>query len=301
VLAEEVCAEGEHFADVESACEADSPHTGSRVRRRRRRTSSKASVGSSVGRREATRPESTSPPFNGESSSTEEGADLIESEREDAHSSSASVKGVRRRRRRAPEGKDLEVREKLLAIDRALALGDWVDAAEDDGQAADGLSRLRQLASSEGGLMDDDVRRRVWPALAGVEASYSGPPIPSQNACEAHPEYQQVVLDVARSLKRFPPGIEESARPELQDQLTRLIVRVLLRRPGLHYYQGYHDVAITFLLVVGEEMGYQIVEKLSASHLKEFMAPNMERTTFWLNYMYPIVSSFAANTYRAGC
>lgn len=93
-----------------------------------------------------------------------------------------------------------------------------------------------------------------------------------------------------RSLKRFPPGIKEEARPELQDQLTRLIVRVLLKHPELHYYQGYHDVAITFLLVVGEEMGYHIMERLSTSHLREFMAPTMEKTTYLLNYMYPIVS-----------
>jgi hypothetical protein len=102
--------------------------------------------------------------------------------------------------------------------------------------------------------------------------------------------YLQVVMDVNRSLKRFPPGIAEDDRPGLQDQLTRLIVRVLLRHPGLHYYQGYHDVAITFLLVVGEVYGYHIMQRLSISHLKEFMAPTMDRTTYLLNYMYPLVS-----------
>ena len=97
-------------------------------------------------------------------------------------------------------------------------------------------------------------------------------------------------MDVARSLKRFPPGIAEEARPGLQDQLTRLIVRVLMRHgPSLHYYQGYHDVAITFLLVVGEEMGYHVMQRLTLTHLKDFMAPTMERTTFLLNYMYPLV------------
>lgn len=101
--------------------------------------------------------------------------------------------------------------------------------------------------------------------------------------------FLQVVLDVNRSLKRFPPGIAEDDRPGLQDQLTRLIIRVLMKHPDLHYYQGYHDVAITFLLVVGEELGFNIVEKLSRSHLKEFMAPTMERTTFRLHFMYPMI------------
>merc|ERR1719187_2390638 len=76
--------------------------------------------------------------------------------------------------------------------------------------------------------------------------------LPGEEELSSHPEYNQVVLDVNRSLKRFPPGIEESERPLLQDQLTRLIVRVMLVQPSLHYYQGYHDVAITFLLVVGQ-------------------------------------------------
>jgi len=98
-----------------------------------------------------------------------------------------------------------------------------------------------------------------------------------------------VVLDVNRSLKRFPPGIEEAERPMLQDQLTRLIVRVLVAQPTLHYYQGYHDVAITFLLVVGEHIGYQIMERLSVSHLSKFMAPSMEQTMSLLQLMYPII------------
>ncbi|XP_023322266.1 TBC1 domain family member 20 [Eurytemora carolleeae] len=97
-----------------------------------------------------------------------------------------------------------------------------------------------------------------------------------------------IVMDVNRSLKRFPPGIGEEERPALQEQLTRLIIRVIMKHPHLHYYQGYHDVAITFLLVVGEELGFQIVERLSVSHLQEFMAPTMEETVSLLQFMYPL-------------
>jgi hypothetical protein len=76
-----------------------------------------------------------------------------------------------------------------------------------------------------------------------------------------------------------------------QDQLTRLIIRVLAKHPDLHYYQGYHDVAITFLLVVGEQLGFQIVEKLSVgAWLREFMLPTMDRTNHLLQFIYPIVS-----------
>ena len=65
--------------------------------------------------------------------------------------------------------------------------------------------------------------------------------------------------------------------------------RVLLNQPSLHYYQGYHDVAITFLLVVGEELAFHIMERLSISHLQQFMAPTMEQTMSLLELMYPLV------------
>ena len=62
----------------------------------------------------------------------------------------------------------------------------------------------------------------------------------------------------------------------------------------LHF--SYHDVAITFLLVVGEQLGFHIVEKLSAKQLKDFMAPTMEKTTYLLHFMYPIVSAITIFT-----
>lgn len=152
-----------------------------------------------------------------------------------------------------------------------------------------GLEMLRELAVSKNGLVNDDMRRRAWPRLANVTGVDLDADLPTQEECEQHPEYNQVVMDVNRSLKRFPPGIAEDDRPGLQDQLTRLIVRVLLKHRTLHYYQGYHDVAITFLLVVGEVLGYHIMQRLSISHLKEFMAPTMDRTTYLLHYMYPLI------------
>lgn len=61
--------------------------------------------------------------------------------------------------------------------------------------------------------------------------------IPSLEELSSHPEYQQVVLDVNRSLKRFPPGIPYEQRVALQDQLTVLILRVIIKHPHLRYYQ----------------------------------------------------------------
>lgn len=55
------------------------------------------------------------------------------------------------------------------------------------------------------------------------------------------------------------------------------------------YFQGYHDVAITFLLVVGEEVAFHVMEILSTNHLVECMQETMEPTQHRLMYLYPII------------
>ncbi|XP_023714729.1 TBC1 domain family member 20 isoform X2 [Cryptotermes secundus] len=168
------------------------------------------------------------------------------------------------------------MREKCSEIEAALS-EDPVDAL-----------KLKTLALSEGGLVNDALRRRVWPQLLGLDTQ-AATELPTHKELEAHAEYHQVVLDVNRSLKRFPPGIPYEQRVALQDQLTRLILRVIIKYPHLQYYQGYHDVAVTFLLVVGEAVAFQIMEKLSTGHLKDCMEPTMDRTSYLLNYIYPLI------------
>lgn len=48
-------------------------------------------------------------------------------------------------------------------------------------------------------------------------------------------------------------------------------------------------MAVTFLLVVGEELAFRIMEKLSTEHLRDCMEPTMEKTSHLLNYIYPLI------------
>lgn len=84
--------------------------------------------------------------------------------------------------------------------------------------------------------LTDDLRRQVWPRLVGIDPN-SVDPAPNLNDLKSHREYNQVILDVNRSLKRFPPGIPYEQRIALQDQLTVLILRVIIKYPHLRYYQ----------------------------------------------------------------
>lgn len=60
----------------------------------------------------------------------------------------------------------------------------------------------------------------------------------------------------------------DEQREGLQEELIDIILRVLKRNPQLHYYQGYHDIVVTFLLVVKEHLATALVEKLSTHHLR---------------------------------
>ncbi|XP_037731577.1 TBC1 domain family member 20 isoform X1 [Drosophila subpulchrella] len=150
------------------------------------------------------------------------------------------------------------------------------------------LDVLVKLSVTPHGLVNDHLRRILWPQLAGVDVN-SLELAPALDKLQLHPEYNQVVLDVNRSLKRFPPGIPYEQRIALQDQLTVMILRVIHKYPNLRYYQGYHDVAVTFLLVVGEEIAYAIMEHLSKTHFSECMQETMEATQRRLMFIWPVI------------
>ena len=47
-----------------------------------------------------------------------------------------------------------------------------------------------------------------------------------------------------------------------------MILRLLSENSNLHYYQGLHDIVITFLLVVGEEIAFAIMNMLVKYHIR---------------------------------
>lgn len=137
------------------------------------------------------------------------------------------------------------------------------------------VAALRRMAISEGGLLTDEIRCQVWPRLLNVPLSVLDQE-PETVERENNKDYNQVLLDVQRSLRRFPPGMPDEQREGLQEELIDIILRVLKRNPQLHYYQGYHDIVVTFLLVLEERLATALVEKLSTHHLRDFMDPTMD-------------------------
>ena len=55
---------------------------------------------------------------------------------------------------------------------------------------------------------------------------------------------------------------------ELQDELTRVILRLLITHKELCYYQGLHDITLTLLLVLGEDVTFAVMNILVQYHLR---------------------------------
>lgn len=175
-----------------------------------------------------------------------------------------------------------EEKEKIVQIENALKM---LSETEDRSSM---LKTWQNFAISKHGLVNDKIRRIVWPLLLDIDPNYTDE-TPSLHEFKNHSEFHQVVLDVNRSLKRFPPGIPYEKRIALQDKLTALIMRIITKYPYLHYYQGYHDVAITFLLVVGDALAFAIMEKLSTNHFLECMGNSLDLTVKRLQSILPLL------------
>lgn len=163
-----------------------------------------------------------------------------------------------------------------------------------------GSTSFRELCFSRGGLLKDEFRRKTWPLI--VAASTSPEKDKNFRKCEEeiiqnHEYYNQVVMDVKRILKRFPPGIDEVIQADLQIKVTHLIIKVLMKNSEMHYYQGFHDVAITLLLVLGEEMSYDILSSLTESHFHLYMRQTMEPAMEILNLVYILIKKKNHNLY----
>ncbi|KAI5293500.1 hypothetical protein KEM52_005476 [Ascosphaera acerosa] len=143
------------------------------------------------------------------------------------------------------------------------------------------VQALVQLATSRGGLLDDDLRRVACMIMAATvnlssievrsDADWRSGPIligcdEQKPTCEEggtrpadwsnwtslppHKDEQQVRLDVDRSFVYYPEGQTELERAHMREELYQLITAVLRRYPSLSYFQGYHDIAQVLLLVL---------------------------------------------------
>ena len=87
-----------------------------------------------------------------------------------------------------------------------------------------------------------------------------------------------------------------------------IILQLLIHHPDIHYYQGLHDIVLTFVLTVGDTLAYAIMDVLVEYHLRyafysnrfsllhkgtvyrDFLDANMTRTRMYIAFLKPLLS-----------
>ncbi|KAL8687707.1 MAG: hypothetical protein Q9218_006195 [Villophora microphyllina] len=155
------------------------------------------------------------------------------------------------------------------------------------------LVTLVELATSKDGLVADSVRRRAWPILLGYYPSKDAEFM--ENATwknlPPHKDEDQVARDVDRSFIYYPKNQSESQLDRRKADLSAVITQVLRTYPILSYFQGYHDIAQVFLLVLGVDDAPDAVSHLSLSRIRDFMLPSLSPSLAHLRLLPAILQA----------
>ncbi|CAK7231949.1 GTPase-activating protein gyp8 [Sporothrix bragantina] len=177
-----------------------------------------------------------------------------------------------------PEPDSPAVAAKKQAIREACVQGDF--------------ARLKQLASSEGGFLTDELRQIAWPVLLGIPAGTDGgidleaassaagispdEDIRAWESLPPHRDEEQVQLDVNRAFVYYPHHASDADEARQKRALSELIVQVLRRYPYLCYFQGFHDICQVFLLVLPPPLRTPTVARLAVLRIRDFMLPTID-------------------------
>ncbi|KAF9881366.1 GTPase-activating protein gyp10 [Colletotrichum karsti] len=161
------------------------------------------------------------------------------------------------------------------------------------------IEGLKELASTKGGFLTDDLRRKAWPILLGLADSedFKGAiatGIDEKNNWKELPRHRdedQVQLDVNRAFIYYPQHQSDSELEKNKSELSDLITEVLRRYPYLCYFQGYHDICQVFLLVLEPPWRARLVSRLSVLRIRDFMLTNLEPTVAQLRLIPDILNA----------
>ncbi|KAF4551918.1 Rab-GTPase-TBC domain-containing protein 2 [Elsinoe fawcettii] len=149
------------------------------------------------------------------------------------------------------------------------------------------LATLGDLATTEGGFIEDEIRRQVWPILLGSDTA----PEPTNDWKERpqHKDESQVALDVNRAFVYYPRNESDTTLATRREALTTLIVSTLRQHPTLSYFQGYHDIAQVLLLVLGLPSALTALPRLTLLKIRDFLLPTLTGTNSQLSLLIPLL------------
>lgn len=142
----------------------------------------------------------------------------------------------------------------------------------------------------QSGLANAQVRRVVWPLLLRVHPVALARLEGAELAAPVHGFEAQVDKDVERSMYLVPQG---PTRAKLRRELRHIIDRVLRAgaAQGLSYFQGFHDVVTTVLLVCrSSQLTECVVQRMAHSHLRPMLEPDLTQVIALLDCLYPLLA-----------
>ena len=149
------------------------------------------------------------------------------------------------------------------------------------------------------GLVNNDIRKKVWPLILNLHSLENAAKKPdgtiSKNlvaiserlatsvdwvslAKKPHKEYNQVNVDVLRSLNTFDVcrRWSQTMKDVKRAQLRRVIMAILNRNPNLCYYQGFHDFVSVFLLTLDENLAFYCANTATNYLISDFLLEGFE-------------------------
>ncbi|CAL5872735.1 uncharacterized protein PFLUO_LOCUS7002 [Penicillium psychrofluorescens] len=136
------------------------------------------------------------------------------------------------------------------------------------------LDALVEHATSEGGLLDDELRQIAWPLLLQCDDKTRHDDLKPLGELPRHVDEDQVQLDVDRSFVYYPSAPEDEISAK-KEQLSALIRQVIRNYPMLCYFQGYHDIVQVLLLVLGEQKAASAMAQISLFRIRDYMLPTL--------------------------
>ena len=165
------------------------------------------------------------------------------------------------------------------------------------------LTVLRNLCLSQGGLLTSDLRSKAWHKLLNITLYDVDTCDGGENHNDGDMQFGSrpmntdaiIDLDANRAVffRYLDTSDEESDsgayREECTSQLRTIIKSTMARLDnGLHYYQGFHDVAsVVYANMPGEESkASTVLYRIANKHLQDAMHENFDSISSFLNLSF---------------
>ena len=150
---------------------------------------------------------------------------------------------------------------------------------------------LVQWSRRPSGFQTNELRRRIWPKLLGVNRYEGGVGFVEGIG---HRDYPQVKMDVERSFQniifRKNTPLSEEKVLHRRHALERIVMTLLTSHPDLYYYQGLNDIFGAIILVLEHEsLAYRVCEAVALRYLTDFMQPDFKNLAVLMKLIFYII------------